>query len=71
MGSIKIGASLRLIHNLSQGLACFDRADSLRHNLSVIFHFCTRMTKKNRHELSFAYVIKCPVKSTILWCGDA
>ena len=47
MGSIEIGASLRLIHNLSQGLACFDRADSLHHNLSVIFHFCTRMTKKS------------------------
>ena len=44
MGSIEIGASLRLIHN--QGLACFDRADSLHHNLSVIFHFCTRMTRK-------------------------
>ena len=46
MGSIEIGASLRLIHNLSQGLACFDRADSLYHNLSVIFHFCARMTRK-------------------------
>ena len=46
MGSIKIGASLRLIHNLSQDLACFVRADSLYHNLSVIFHFCTRMTRK-------------------------
>ena len=46
MGSIEIGTSLRLIHNISQGLACFDRADSLHHNLSVIFHFCTRMTRK-------------------------
>ena len=46
MGSIEIGASLRLIHNLSQGLACYDRADSLLHNLSVIFHFCTRMSRK-------------------------
>ena len=46
VGSIEIGASLRLIHNLSQGLPCFDRADSLHHNLSVIFHFCTRMTRK-------------------------
>ena len=46
MGSIEIGASLRLIHNLLQGLACFDRADSLHHNLSVISHFCTRMTRK-------------------------
>ena len=46
VGSIEIGASLRLIHNLSQGLACFDRADSLHHNLPVIFHFCTRMTRK-------------------------
>ena len=46
MGSIEIGASLRLIHNLSLGLACFDRSDSLNQNLSVIFHFCTRMTRK-------------------------
>ena len=46
MGSIEIGASLRLIHNLSQGLACLDRAESLYHNLSAIFHFCTRMTRK-------------------------
>ena len=46
MGSIEIGASLRLIHNLSQGLACFDGADSLHNNLSVNFHFCTRMTRK-------------------------
>ena len=47
MGSIEKGALLRLIHNfLSQGLACFDRADSLHHNLSIIFHFCTRMTRK-------------------------
>ena len=37
MGSIEIGASLRLIHNLSYGLACVDRAESLHHNLSVIF----------------------------------
>ena len=42
MGSIEIGASLRMIHNSSQDLACFDRGD----NLSVIFHFCTRMTRK-------------------------
>ena len=46
VGSIEIEASMRLSHNLSQGLACFDRADSLHHNLSVIFHFCTRMTRK-------------------------
>ena len=46
MGSIEIGASQRLNCNLSQDLACFDRADSLHHNLSVIFHFCTRMTRK-------------------------
>ena len=37
--SNEIGAPLRLIHDLSQGLACFDRADSLHHNLSAIFHF--------------------------------
>ena len=61
MGSIEVGASLRLIHNLSQDLACFENADSLHHNLSVIFHFCTRMTRKNRQKLSIAYVIKCPV----------
>ena len=46
MGSIEIGTSLTLIHNLSQGLACFDRAESLHHNLLVIFQFCTRMTRK-------------------------
>ena len=46
MGSIKNGASLRLIHNLSFSLTCFDRAESLHHNLSVIFHYCTRMTRK-------------------------
>ena len=46
MGSIEIGALLRLIHNLSQGLAYFDRADSLHHNLSVIFHFFTNMMRK-------------------------
>ena len=46
MGSIKIGASMRLIHNLSQSVACFDRADSLNHNLLVIFYFCTHMTGK-------------------------
>ena len=46
MGSIEIGASLRLIYDLSQGLACIDRADSLHHNLSVIFHFCTRTKRK-------------------------
>ena len=45
MGSIEIGTMQRLIHNLSQVLACFDRADSLNHNLTVIFHFCTRMTR--------------------------
>ena len=46
MGSIEIGASLRLIHNVSKGLAYFDRAESLHHNLSVIFHLCTHMTRK-------------------------
>ena len=46
MGLIEIGAALRLNHNLSQGLTCFDRADSLHHSLSVIFHFCTGMTRK-------------------------
>ena len=46
VGSIENGASLRLIYNLSKSLTCFDRAKSLNHNLSVIFHFCTRMTRK-------------------------
>ena len=46
MGAIEIGTSLRLIHNLSEGLACFDSAKSLHYNLSVIFHFCTRLTRK-------------------------
>ena len=46
MGSIEIGALLRLIHNSSQGLARFDEANILHHNLSVIFHFCTHMTRK-------------------------
>ena len=61
MSSIKIGASLRLIHNLSLGLACFDRAESLHNNLSAIFHFCTRMTRKIDKKLSIMYDIKCPV----------
>ena len=61
MGSIEIGASLRLIHSLSQGSACFDRANSLHHNLSVIFHFLHSYDEKNRQKLSIAYVIKCPV----------
>ena len=39
MGSIEKGASLKLIHNLLKSLTCFDRAESLHHNLSVIFHF--------------------------------
>ena len=60
-GSIENGTSLRLIHNLSYSLTCFDRAESLHHNMSVIFHFCTRMTIKKRQKLSFTYVIKCPV----------
>ena len=46
MGSMVNGASLRLIHNLSKSLTCFDGAESLHHNLSVIFHFFTRMTRK-------------------------
>ena len=46
VGSIENGASLRLIHNLSKILTCFDRAESLHHNLSVNFHFCSRMTRK-------------------------
>ena len=61
MGSIEIRASLILIHNLSQGLACFDRPDSLHQNLLVIFHFLHSYYEKNRQKLSIAYVIKCPV----------
>ena len=37
LGFNQIGASLRLIHYLSQGYACFGRPDSLHHNLSVFF----------------------------------
>ena len=44
--SIENGASLKLIHNLSKSLACFDRDESSHHNLLVIFHFYTRMTRK-------------------------
>ena len=66
VGSIENGASLRLIHNLSKSLTCFERAESLHHNLSVIFHFCTRITRKHRQKLSTTYAIKCPVLSTIL-----
>ena len=56
MGSIEIGASLRLIHNLSQGLACFDRADSLHHNLSVIFSFLHSYDETNRQKLRICSV---------------
>ena len=51
VGSIENGASLRLIHNLSYSLTCFDRAESLHDNLPVIFHFCTSLTRKNRQKL--------------------
>ena len=37
MGSIENGASLRLIHNLSYSLTCFDRAESLHDNLHFSF----------------------------------
>ena len=50
MGSIENGASLSLIHNLLYSLTCFDRTESLHrqvhHNLSVIFHLSTRITRK-------------------------
>ena len=39
VGSMENRASLRLIHNSSKSLTCFDKAESLHHNLSVIFHF--------------------------------
>ena len=68
MGSIEIGTSLRLIHNLSQDLACFDRADSLHHNLSAIFHFCTRMTKKKstKTEYYVCHKMSCIVHHTLV-----
>ena len=67
MCSIEIGASLRLIHNLSQGLAYFDRADSLHHNLSVIFHFFTRMTRKiNKTEYCACHKMSCIVHHTLV-----
>ena len=61
MGSIKNGASLRLIYNSSYCLTCFHRAESLHHDLLVIFHFFTRITRKIDKILSITYVIKCPV----------
>ena len=60
-GSIENGASLRLIQNLSFTLTCFDRAESLHHNLSVILLFLHSYDEKNRQKLSITYVIKCPV----------
>ena len=60
MGSIKNGASLRPIHNLSISLTCFDTAESLHHNMSVT-SFLHSYDEKNRQKLSFTYVIKCPV----------
>ena len=59
MGSIKNGASLRLIHNLTYSLTCFDRAKSLQpvgH-----FSFLHSYDEKNRQKLSTTHVIKCPV----------
>ena len=61
MGSMENGALLRLIYNLSLSFTCLDRAESLHHNMLVIFHFCTRMTRKIDKILSITYVIKCPV----------
>ena len=61
MGSIGNGASLRLIHNLSLILTCFNRAESLHHNLSVIFHFCTCMRKIDEI-LSITYVYQSVCK---------
>ena len=62
MGSIETWASLRLIHNLSYGLPCFDRAESLHNNLSVIFHFCTRMTRKiDKTEYYVCHKMSCIV----------
>ena len=68
MGSIEIRALLRLIHNLLQGLACFDRVDSLHHNLSVIFHFCTRMTSKidKKTEYCVCHKMSCIVHHTLV-----
>ena len=35
------------------------------------FSFLHSYDEKNRQKLSITYVIKCPVYSTILLCGDA
>ena len=61
MGSIENGASLRLIHNLSKSFTCFDRAESLLHNLSVIFPFSHSYDEIHRQKLSITYAIQCPV----------
>ena len=45
VSSIENGASLRLNNNLSKDLTCSGTAESLHHNLAVIFHFCTRTTR--------------------------
>ena len=65
MGSIEIGASLRLIHNLSQGLACFDRADSLHHNLLVIFALVCR-EKSTKTEYCVCHTMSCIIHHTLV-----
>ena len=68
MGSIKIGASLRLIHNLSQGLACFDRVNSYTTTCRSLFHFCTRMTRKiDKIEYCICHKMSCIVHHTLVW----
>ena len=66
MGSIENGASLRLIHNLSKSLTCFDRAESLHHNMSVIFHFCSRMTRKIDKKFYVCHKMSCIVHHTLV-----
>ena len=67
MGSIENGASLNLIHKISKGLTCFDRAESLHHNPSVIFHFCTRITRKiDKNEYCVCHKMSCIVHNTLV-----
>ena len=67
MGSIENGASLRLIHNLSKHFTCFDRAESIHHNMSAIFHFCTRMTRKSTNtEFYVCHKMSCIIHHTLV-----
>ena len=50
MGSIEIGASLRLIHNLSHGLACFDKSRQFTPQPVGHFSFLHSYDEKNRQK---------------------